>query len=141
MRWSLRLSEFDFVEEHRSGSKIGHVDALSRHVGAIVYEGSPDKERILREQQMDEFYKKQEPRTYSSRREFFLDDDGVMYRRRPDDKHQIVIPRSLIVEVIKENHDPVYVAHPGIKRTYDLISLQFWWPGMRRTIIRLHSEM
>ena len=31
--WSIRLSELDFVVEHKPGSKMGHVDALSRHVG------------------------------------------------------------------------------------------------------------
>jgi len=36
MRWSLKLSEMDFVVEHRAGSKIGKVEALSRHVGAIL---------------------------------------------------------------------------------------------------------
>ena len=27
MRWSLRFSEFEFVIEHKSGTKISHVDA------------------------------------------------------------------------------------------------------------------
>jgi len=27
-----------------------------------------------------------------------------------------------------------YVAHPGIKRTYNLISINYWWPKMRETI-------
>jgi len=40
MRWYLKLSELDFVVEHRAGSKIGHVDALSRHVGAILQKGN-----------------------------------------------------------------------------------------------------
>jgi hypothetical protein len=51
MRWSLKLSELDFVVEHKPGSKISHVDALSRHVGAVMHEYSLDKERILCEQQ------------------------------------------------------------------------------------------
>jgi hypothetical protein len=50
MRWSLRLSEFDFVIEHKAGTKISHVDALSRHVGATMEDGLPDKERFLEEQ-------------------------------------------------------------------------------------------
>jgi hypothetical protein len=33
LRWSIRLLELDFVVEHKPGSKMGHVDALSRHVG------------------------------------------------------------------------------------------------------------
>jgi len=135
MRWSLKLSELDFVVEHKPGSKIGHVDALSRHVGAVMNENSLDKERFLSEQQKDEFCTKQEPETYSSKREFFLDKDGVMYRRRPCDKHQVVVPRSLIYDIIQENHNPIYLAHPGIKRTHDLILLKYWWPGMRQSIV------
>ena len=60
MRWSLKLSELDFVVEHKPASKISHVDALSRHVGAVMHEDSLDKERILCEQQKDEFCTKQE---------------------------------------------------------------------------------
>jgi hypothetical protein len=57
-----------------------------------------------------------------------------MYRRQTGDKHQLVVPRALIPDVIKENHNPVYVAHPGVNRTYKLLSLNYWWPGMRRFI-------
>jgi hypothetical protein len=32
------------------------------------------------------------------------------------------------------NHDPMFVAQPGRKRTYDLISLRYWWPKIRQTI-------
>ena len=58
-----------------------------------------------------------------------------MYRRRSCDIHQVVVPRSLVYDVIQENHNPIYVAHPGVKRTQDLISLKYWWPGMRQTIV------
>ena len=50
MQWSLSLSEFDFVIEHKAGTKISNVDALSRHVGAIMEDGLLDKERFLEEQ-------------------------------------------------------------------------------------------
>ena len=134
LRWSLRLSELDFVVEHRAGSKIGHVDALSRHVGAITHPNSLSKEVVLREQKADTFCCKQNPGTIRSRSEFFIDDAEVMYRRQKNGKHQLVVPRTLIQEVIKENHDPKYVAHPGMKRTYSLIALNYWWPIMRRDI-------
>jgi hypothetical protein len=32
------------------------------------------------------------------------------------------------------NHDPVYIAHPGVKRTYKLVALGYWWPSMRKSI-------
>jgi len=36
--------------------------------------------------------------------------------------------------VIRANHDPVYVAHPGMRRTFDLISLRYWWSSMRKSV-------
>ena len=41
--------------EHRAGSKIGHVDALSRHVGAILQEGIMDRKNIPQEQAEEAF--------------------------------------------------------------------------------------
>jgi transposase InsO family protein len=46
----------------------------------------------------------------------------------------LVVPETLITEVIKQNHDPTYISHPGNKRAYSLISLRFWWPGMGKSI-------
>jgi hypothetical protein len=117
------LSEFDVVAEHKAGSKIGHMDTLSRHVSAVMDDGILNKERILCEHGKDAFCKEQIPGTYSSRRKFFLDDDGVTYRRQSNDKHQLVVPKVLIHAIIKAKHDPVYTFHPGMKRTFDLISL------------------
>jgi len=134
MRWSLRLSEFDLIVEHRPGIKIKHVDALSRHVAAIMQDGVPSKEEILAEQRKDPFCKTRKLGTHSSKSEYFLDDNGVLYKRRSDHKHQLVAPKSLVEDIIKANHDPVYVAHPGTKRTIDLISLNYWWPSMRKSV-------
>ena len=36
--------------------------------------------------------------------------------------------------MIRANHDPSYIAHPGVKNTQNVIALNYWWPGMRRTI-------
>jgi len=63
-----------------------------------------------------------------------LDDDGVLYKRRFDHKHELVVPKSLVEDIIKANPDPVYVAHTGTKRTIDLISLSYWWPSMRNSV-------
>jgi hypothetical protein len=63
-----------------------------------------------------------------------LDEDDVMYRRQPKNRYQLVVPRVLVQNIIKMYHDLAYVAHPGMKRTYDMISLCYWWPGMRKSI-------
>jgi len=43
------------------------------------------------------------------------------------------VSKSLVKDIIKANHDPLYVAHPGTKRTVDLISLTYWWPSMQKS--------
>jgi len=90
------LSEFGFIVEHEAGPKIGHMGALSRHVSAVMDDGILYKERTLWEQGKDALCKKQIPGTYSRRCEFFLDDNGVMYRCQSNDKHQLVVPKVLI---------------------------------------------
>jgi hypothetical protein len=134
MRWSLKLSQLDFSVEHRVGSKIAHVDALSRHKGAVINQSSLNRENIFREQQKDIFCVKQNPGTHSSINELFLDDEGIIYRRQSNSKHQLVVRQTLVQDVIKANHNPPYVAHLGVSRTHSLISLNHWWPAMRKSI-------
>jgi hypothetical protein len=132
MRWSLRLSELDFIVEHRAGTKI-HVDALSRHVGTILGENRLNPEEVRNEQHKNQFCNRLKPESYSSRLEFFYDDD-LIYRRQWNSKHQLLVPRPLVKTVIQENHDPAYAAHPGLKRACELHALNFWWPGMRKSV-------
>jgi hypothetical protein len=47
---------------------------------------------------------------------------------------KLVVPQALIQEVIAKNHNPIFVAHPASKRTFELISLKYWWPKMRQSI-------
>ena len=57
MRWSLRLSEFQFDIEHVPGSKIRHVVALSRYVGLVEEPRFMSKEFMIREQKEYSFCK------------------------------------------------------------------------------------
>ena len=114
MRWCLKLSELDFVVEHRPGSRIKHADALS-HVCANKREELLSREKILKEQRRDEFCAKQEPGTCSLKSEFFIDEEGLMYRLQIDDRHPLMVPKALIHEIIAENHIPVYTGCPRRK--------------------------
>jgi hypothetical protein len=71
LRWSLKLPELDFVVEHRTGSKIGHVNALSRHVEAITNPDPLSREYVQREQSKDALKKKKKAGNYSSKSDFF----------------------------------------------------------------------
>jgi hypothetical protein len=126
MRWSLRLYEFDFEIVHVPSSKIKHVDALSRHVGLVEETHLMSKEVMMKEQKKDLFCKEQVQNRLTANNEYFLDIDGVFYRRVKGKQPKLVVPQSLIQEVIAENHDPIFVAHPGSKRTLELISPMYW---------------
>jgi hypothetical protein len=134
LRWTLKLSELDFTTENRPGSKIAHAHALSGHVGAVKHESSLDRENVLREQTKDAICIRQSPGAYRSKFEFLLDHDGILYKRNRNGIHQLIVPANLTRDVTKQNHYQAYDAHPGVKRTYILISLRYWWPNMKKDI-------
>jgi len=126
MKWSLILSELNFTVEHRAGSKIPRVDALGRHVGIVPQTGGLRRVDVFREQGSDKFCQ--------GKHKFFLDDEGLIYRRGLDDKHQLIVPSTLVADVIRQNHDPFYIAHLGNKRNCELLALSFWWPVKRKAV-------
>jgi hypothetical protein len=65
-----------------------------------------------------------------SRSEFFKDEDGVIYRRRKQGTPLLVVPQSLVREILSLNHNSVYASHPGKHRMLDILNARFWWPGM-----------
>jgi hypothetical protein len=45
-----------------------------------------------------------------------------------------VVPKSLVRDVIAMNHDPIFAAHPGRKRTLEILCMRYYWPGMRSDV-------
>jgi hypothetical protein len=46
------------------------------------------------------------PGRFNSKNKFFYDAAGLFYRRRADGKHQLLVPRTLVKEVIKKTTNP-----------------------------------
>jgi hypothetical protein len=95
MRWSLRLTEFDFVVEHPARKKIPRVDALSRHIGLVQNNPTLHRQDIEKEQDLDPFFIKQKSRGSSKKSKYFLDSTGVTYRRQRAKEPQIIVPATL----------------------------------------------
>src|SRR5579859_7215457 len=55
-----------------------------------------------------------------------LEDGIILYRG------QVYIPKdeNLRRDIVKQYHDHVATGHPGRLKTYELVSREFWWPGM-----------
>jgi hypothetical protein len=134
MRWSLSVADFAFHIQHIPGTKVGHMNALSQHVAAVSVKAVLTNNRFYREQMKDTFCSVQRRKRFMVKSEFFIDEVGVMYRRQKDKNDQIVVPESLVIEIIQVNQDPVVTVHLGRERTYELIALNHWWPKMRQMV-------
>ena len=134
LRWSLRLTEFDFTVEHRPGTQIRHVDSLSRAIQSVTKGQDLTRDEVKHAQERDKFCQSLETGKAESRSEYFIDEDGVIYRRRKYGGHQLMVPASLVDRVIGLNHDPITAGHPGRNRTLGILCLRFYWPGMRRDV-------
>jgi hypothetical protein len=109
------------------------VKALSHHVGAVDEGPRLAKQQVLSKQLKDPFCVAQKRRRFTSKSEFLLDRDGVMYRRQTGRDLQLAVPQSLVRKVTAMYHDPQFAVHPG-RRTFELISLSYSWPRMRQTV-------
>jgi hypothetical protein len=47
---------------------------------------------------------------------------------------QLLVPKTLAKEVIELNHDIIYAAHPGRKRTLEILCIRYYWPKMRQDV-------
>ena len=79
----------------------------------------------------NKFCQSLKPGPASGKTEYFRDEGGLIFRRRKNGEHQLVVPVSLARRIVAANHSPVTVAHPGRNRTLDILCLRFYWPGMR----------
>ena len=64
---------------------------------------------------------------------------GVLYRYLSGQntlEPRLVIPTSMEQRVMKWNHSTPESAHPGIKGTCLKILTKYYWPGMRRSVIK-----
>jgi hypothetical protein len=118
----------------REKQQIQHADALSRAVKTVAQDRELSRDVVKTAQEADKFCQTLKPGTPSGKSEYFLDEEGLIFRRRKNGEHQLVVPSSLTHEVIRMNHEPPTVAHPGRTRTLDILCLRFYWPGMRRQV-------
>lgn len=72
---------------------------------------------------------------------YFLNDTGILMHKQPVPKirregyfEQLVIPKHLRPEVLRQNHDNVLCGHMGEDRTIARIQTKYFWPNMLNDI-------
>ena len=68
---------------------------------------------------------------------FTTEPDGlVLMKRSEEDLGRIVVPESLRAFILRMHHNVQLAGHQGYKRVLDQIKEQFYWPGLKQTVIR-----
>ena len=162
VRWALYLSRFDFTLKHMVGSKMGKVDGLSRRadwkVGIekdndnqvfikdnwicsmyeVVVEGPEVElvEKIKKARSKDEDVVRVVEEMKKARikelqgNEWKIEGDLVL----KEGKIYVLKDEELRAEVVQLHHDVPAAGHGGRWKTVELVTRNYWWPGVTRDV-------
>ena len=129
-RWAMFLQDFKITIEHRSGSKMRHVDALSR-VCTLIVEDSM-KHRLKEAQLSDPWVKAIRKVLESDSYEDFYLKHEILHKNPV--KELIVIPQVMEDEIITIAHRQ---GHFGAKKTEEVIEKQFFIPNLSQKVVKI----
>lgn len=145
-RWVVEIQEYDYVLQHVPGTRMAPADTLSRDTVSEarcpkcnelikhISEGRrslPEIQKIREEQEkefgdLEEFSK-------SDAENYIIDDDGLLCKTKKNET-QIIIPRSLIDNVLQYAHGSKVCGHRGVHKTLSWIKKRFFWKGINRDV-------
>lgn len=159
-RWANELSELNFKIVYRPGSKNQRADILTRRSGDRREEGEPTPTTILGPEKF-RISSLEISLTREIIKKLNVDTMGQSILRAIRDKlprHPhvdlglckindegllevnglVYIPGDMELQgrIISSRHSHPAAGHPGQAATFELISRDFWWPGMRKSIAR-----
>lgn len=140
-RWLLDIQEFDFEIYHVQGIS-NPADYFSRQIFSVnstkaLFKTDPQLQfdKISRAQKNDDKLKtiieNITTKTNAKEKNHYVydsDKELLMFKfgKRKQNKHRVVVPNTLIPNVMKEAHS----AHLSINKTYKVIQKTFYWKGM-----------
>lgn len=131
-RWILELLEYDYVTEHRPGTKMGHVDALSRLPSEVlVIEDNSFELNLALSQDRDTTIRELKELLQKTEDPYFELRNGIVFRKH-NGELLFYVPRVMETHVLHRYHDQM--GHFAVERTYDNIIKSYWFPHMRQKI-------
>lgn len=149
-RWALSLQNYDFEIEHIPGKNNIPADVLSRQInsGEVVDDETsiqPFPLSRLKALQaadvkcrdiLDKLTVQQE---YELNEKIFYKKGEILYCLNKSDSsdnvEKLVVPKTLITEVLTLAHDSPTVAHPGFKRTLERVKKSYFWWGIYKHVL------
>ena len=161
-RWALYLSRFDFILKHVAGSKMGKADGLSRRVDwKVGTDKDKDNQVFIKDNWIYSMYEVvvEEPEVElveKIKKARSKDEDvirvveemkkaGVRELRGNEWKMEgdlvlkegkIYVPKDkeLRTEVVWLHHDVPAAGHGGRWKTVEMVTRNYWWPGVTRDV-------
>ncbi|KAG6438941.1 hypothetical protein O3G_MSEX000349, partial [Manduca sexta] len=156
IRWAMKLQAFDIRFEYTPGKANVVADALSRpqcddtnQEGCDVCSVNVDLPRAsaaeLRKEQLEDpevakiinSLEDSGPVNVQWLDRGYIMNQGVLYRYLPDsdsEQPQLVVPVTMREKILKEFHDAPTAGHQGVERTFNRISRNYYFVGMRKYI-------
>eukprot|EP00253_Pinus_taeda_P006262 PITA_06262 len=141
-RWVDFLSGFDFDIKHLQGKENKVADALSQKIHnlyEVSFSGweSPFMEMIKEIGDQDTEYQQlklqiQQSAKRDSQQEYELDDAGRIYFKK-----RLYVPNQSRIRnlIMDEFHISHYAGHPGYQKMITTIQNEYFWPGMKKSIV------
>lgn len=144
-RWVLSTQEFSYDIVHREGSRMQHVDALSRN--PVPSGEKSESEMILSITEADWLLAVQLQDPKLQQIKSILESGDIDNNKDIFDKYELlgskiyrrttrgrrwVVPKKCIWQIIKCNHDDL--GHFSVDKTVERIGHQYWFPRMRYVI-------
>ncbi|GBN98295.1 Pro-Pol polyprotein [Araneus ventricosus] len=136
-RWALLLEELDYVIEHRSGTRMTHVDAPSRspiNIFCISFDNILP--RLKSAQDNDNEVKAMKELLRTSAYENYCDRNGILYKF-VEGKELVVVPDSMQNEIIRNAHER---GHTGVKYTEKHLQDYYYIPKLRQKVEKIISN-
>ncbi|GFX53263.1 retrovirus-related Pol polyprotein from transposon 297 [Trichonephila clavipes] len=115
-RWALYLQEFNYTIEHRTGSKMAHVDALSRPPHCMLIQNSVHLQ-FLKVQQADDQITTIKTFLETTPHDNYIVKNKLLYKT-VNGTDLLVVPDEMQANIIKTAHER---GHFAVLRTQDLI--------------------
>ena len=109
-------------------------------VGSLDVTHKEFKELQERDETLIKCFKTLEDKTENNSQNRYKVSNGLLYReyqsKTGEEWTQLVVPKELRTKVMSLGHDSMLAGHLGIKKTVDIISREFFWPGIFSEVTR-----
>lgn len=117
-RWALELQDYDYEIEHRVGTRMGHVDALSRCTNIMIINDNSFENSLASAQHRDSIIKNIMSTLENKDSPLYSLVDGLVYRK-VGDNIMFYVPAQMENSVIRTHHEAM--CHIGVAKLCEFL--------------------